>query len=76
MSLAHQPGLSCDDPPHGLLETAVADGTVPGGAALVARGDEVRRRRGRVDSIVRVASITKPIVAAAVMPSSMTGWWR
>ena len=55
---------------HRLLETAVADGTVPGAAALVARGDEVEIAGAgevEVDSIARVASITKPIVAAAVM---------
>ena len=55
---------------HRLLETAVADGTVPGAAALVARGDEVEIAGAgevEVDSIVRVASITKPIIAAAVM---------
>jgi CubicO group peptidase (beta-lactamase class C family) len=53
-----------------LLENAVENGTLPGAAALVARGDhaeiaaagEVRR-----DSIVRVASLTKPITAAALM---------
>ena len=53
-----------------LLESAGRDGTVPGAAALVARGDEVEI--GSVgelepDSIVRIASITKPITAAAVM---------
>jgi CubicO group peptidase (beta-lactamase class C family) len=53
-----------------LLETAVGNGTVPGAAALVARGDEVEiGNAGEVepDSIVRIASITKPITAAAVM---------
>jgi CubicO group peptidase (beta-lactamase class C family) len=53
-----------------LLETAVARGTVPGAAALVARGDDVEIcSAGEIeaDSIVRVASITKPITAAAVM---------
>lgn len=53
-----------------LLETAVGDGTVPGAAALVARGDEVElvgAGEVEVDSIVRLASITKPITAAAVM---------
>ncbi len=53
-----------------LLETAVGDGTVPGAAALVARGDQIED--GSVgelapDSIVRIASMTKPITAAAVM---------
>jgi CubicO group peptidase (beta-lactamase class C family) len=53
-----------------LLETAVADGTVPGAAALVARGDEAEiAGAGEIapDSIVRIASMTKPITAAAVM---------
>lgn len=53
-----------------LLETAVRDGTVPGSAALVARGDEVEVAGvGDVqpESIVRIASMTKPITAAAVM---------
>jgi CubicO group peptidase (beta-lactamase class C family) len=53
-----------------LLETAVDSGAVPGAAALVARGDEVEvGSAGDVepDSVVRIASITKPITAAAVM---------
>jgi CubicO group peptidase (beta-lactamase class C family) len=53
-----------------LLETAAADGELPGAAALVARGDEVEVASvGEVgpDSIFRIASITKPITAAAVM---------
>jgi CubicO group peptidase (beta-lactamase class C family) len=53
-----------------LLETAVADGTVPGAAALVARADAVEvGSAGELepDSIVRLASTTKPITAAAVM---------
>jgi CubicO group peptidase (beta-lactamase class C family) len=53
-----------------LLETAVASGAAPGAAALVARGDEVETASvGELepDSIVRIASITKLIVAAAVM---------
>jgi CubicO group peptidase (beta-lactamase class C family) len=53
-----------------LLETAVESGTVPGAAALVSRGDDVEGvAAGEVeqDSIVRIASITKPITAAAVM---------
>ena len=55
-----------------------SDGSVPGAVALVARGDRVEvRPSARVDvdgtapmardSIFRIASITKPIVAAAVM---------
>lgn len=53
-----------------LLDRAVADGTVPGASALVARGDEVEvGAAGELepDSVVRIASITKPITAAAVM---------
>jgi CubicO group peptidase (beta-lactamase class C family) len=53
-----------------LLESAVSDGTVPGAAALVARGDRVEvASAGELepDSIVRLASTTKPIIAAAVM---------
>jgi CubicO group peptidase (beta-lactamase class C family) len=61
-----------------VLEEAVATGTVPGAVALVARGDRVDVEAvGSVDvdasapmardTIFRVASITKPIVAAAVM---------
>jgi len=50
-----------------LLESAVSDGTVPGAAALVARGDRVEvASAGELepDSIVRLASTTKPIMAA------------
>jgi CubicO group peptidase (beta-lactamase class C family) len=53
-----------------LVEAAVDDGTVPGAAALVARGDDVEiAGAGEVepDSIVRLASTTKPITAAALM---------
>src|SRR5205814_4125703 len=53
-----------------LLEAAVADGAAPGAAALVARGGDAEiGSAGEVepDSIVRIASITKPITAAAVM---------
>src|SRR5438270_5799681 len=53
-----------------LLEAAVADGAAPGAAALVARGDDAGIGSvGEIepDSIVRIASITKPITAAAVM---------
>ena len=55
---------------HDLLEQAAASGDVPGAAALVARGDEVEVAAvGELafDSIARLASITKPITAAAVM---------
>jgi CubicO group peptidase (beta-lactamase class C family) len=53
-----------------LLESAVESGTVPGAAALVGRGEDVEIVAvGEVEaqSIVRLASITKPITAAAVM---------
>ena len=53
-----------------LLETEVKSGAVPGAAALVARRDQIEiAGAGEVtaDSIVRIASITKPITAAAVM---------
>jgi CubicO group peptidase (beta-lactamase class C family) len=53
-----------------LLQAAVRDGTVPGAAALVARGDEVETAAaGELGpgSIARIASLTKPITAAAVM---------
>jgi CubicO group peptidase (beta-lactamase class C family) len=53
-----------------LLEAAVGEGMAPGAAALVARGDEVEiGSAGEVepDSIFRIASMTKPITAAAVM---------
>ena len=52
------------------LETTAESGKVPGAAALVARGEDVEIAGvGEVepDSIVRIASITKPITAAAVM---------
>ena len=60
-----------------VLEAPVGDGTVPGAVALVARATVEMQAAGSVDvegtapmardSIFRVASITKPIVAAAVM---------
>ena len=53
-----------------LLAAAVERGAAPGAAALVARDDEVEiASAGEVEpgSIVRIASITKPITAAAVM---------
>jgi CubicO group peptidase (beta-lactamase class C family) len=61
-----------------ILETYVSDGSVPGAVALVARGDRVEvqavgsvdvegTRAMARDSIFRIASITKPITAAAVM---------
>jgi len=54
----------------GLLRTAVDSGAAPGAAALIARGEDVEiASAGELtpDSIVRIASITKPITAAAVM---------
>lgn len=61
-----------------ILDAYVADGTVPGAVALVARGDRTEVEAvGSADtdgaapmargSIFRIASITKPITAAAVM---------
>src|SRR5580765_2909266 len=53
-----------------LLKTTVESGCVPGAAALVAHGEEVEvAGAGEVEpeSIVRIASITKPITAAGVM---------
>jgi CubicO group peptidase (beta-lactamase class C family) len=63
---------------HDILQTHVSNGSMPGAVALVARGDRVEVQAagfpdvdgtcpmGR-DSIFRIASITKPITAAAVM---------
>jgi CubicO group peptidase (beta-lactamase class C family) len=53
-----------------LLDATVQSGTVPGAAALVSHGENVEiAGAGEVEpeSIVRIASITKPITAAAVM---------
>jgi CubicO group peptidase (beta-lactamase class C family) len=65
------------DGPHDMLETYVGKGTLPGAVALVARGDRVEVTAvGSValggapmarDSIFRIASLTKPITAAATM---------
>ena len=62
---------------HGVLDRYVADGSLPGAVALVARGDRAEAAvvgskavgGGPMtrDAIFRLASITKPIVAAAVM---------
>ena len=62
---------------HDTLQTHVSNGSVPGAVGLVARGDRVEVAAvgsiavGGVpmarDSIFRIASITKPITAAAVM---------
>ena len=61
-----------------ILQTYVSNGSVPGAVGLIARGDRVEvEAAGSADvdgtspmardSIFRVASITKPIIAAAVM---------
>lgn len=60
-----------------VLTSRIDDGTVPGAIAAVAHGDDVRvdvlGTTGpggvplRRDTIVRIASVTKPIVAAAAM---------
>jgi CubicO group peptidase (beta-lactamase class C family) len=61
-----------------VLERHVADGSVPGAVALVARGDDVEVEAVGVvdvegtapmarDTLFRIASITKPIAAAAVL---------
>ncbi|MEU6085560.1 serine hydrolase domain-containing protein [Streptomyces sp. NPDC047085] len=63
---------------HDTLRRYVDDGTVPGAVALVARGDDVEvvtvghADTGRTapmarDSLFRIASITKPVTAAAVL---------
>jgi CubicO group peptidase (beta-lactamase class C family) len=61
-----------------LLEAHVSDGAVPGAVALLARGEQVEVQAVGAaavggaapmarDSIFRIASITKPITAAALM---------
>jgi CubicO group peptidase (beta-lactamase class C family) len=61
-----------------VLQRYVSDGSVPGAVGLVARGDQVELQAAGAtdvagtapmawDSIFRIASLTKPIVAAAVM---------
>ncbi|MCX4585906.1 serine hydrolase [Streptomyces sp. NBC_01481] len=61
---------------HDTLQVSVSNGSVPGAVGLVARGDRVEVAAvGSVDgtapmardSIFRIASLTKPVVAAAVM---------
>ncbi len=63
---------------HDVLQARVEDGTVPGAVGLIANGDDVELVAvGSVDfagtapmtadSIFRIASITKPIAAAAVL---------
>jgi len=53
-----------------IVGSAVATDIVPGAAALVSRGDDVEVASAgdfESDSIARIASISKPITAAAVM---------
>ena len=61
-----------------ILQTYVNNGSVPGAVGLIARGDRVEVQAAGCtdtdgtypmarDSIFRIASITKPITAAAVM---------
>ncbi|MEU5879655.1 serine hydrolase domain-containing protein [Spirillospora sp. NPDC047279] len=63
---------------HDLLQPYVDDGTFPGAVGLIARGDRVEAAAVGTtdtgggtpmsrDTIVRIASITKPIAAAAAM---------
>ena len=63
---------------HDILQTHVGNGSVPGAVSLVARGGQVEVQavgsadaEGSApmarDSIFRIASITKPVTAAAVM---------
>ncbi|MCM2423651.1 serine hydrolase domain-containing protein [Streptomyces sp. RKAG293] len=63
---------------HDILQAHVSEGPLPGAVGLVARGDQVEVRVvGSADadgtspmardSIFRIASITKPVIAAAVM---------
>ncbi len=63
---------------HDILQTYVSDGLVPGAVGLVARGGRVEVQAAGFadvdgtspmarDSIFRIASITEPITAAAVM---------
>ena len=63
---------------HDILQACVSNGSVPGAVGLMARGDRVEvQAAGSADadgtspmardSIFRIASITKPITAAAVM---------
>ncbi|EST27100.1 serine hydrolase domain-containing protein [Streptomyces niveus] len=62
----------------GVLQAQVSEGPLPGAVAMVARGDRIEvAEAGSADaagttpltrdSIFRIASITKPVVAAAVM---------
>ncbi len=70
---------------HDVLQTHVSNGSVPGAVGLVARGDRVEVQAvGSADadgtcpmardSIFRIASITKPVTAAAAMMLVEDGW--
>lgn len=63
---------------HDILEKHVSNGPMPGAVGLVARGDRIEVRAVGTadvsgtspmtrDSIFRIASITKPVIAAAMM---------
>src|SRR5437762_10537156 len=62
---------------HDILQTYVGNGSVPGAVGLMAPGDRVEVAAGSADvdgttpmarnSIFRIASLTKPLTAAAVM---------
>lgn len=59
------------------LEAVLEEARLPGAAAMVARGEAVEVASvGEIapDSICRVASITKPITAAAVMLTDGALW--
>src|SRR5436309_6404962 len=74
----HNSGRGTMSNVHDILQTYVGNGSVPGAVGLMARGDRVEvAAAGSADvggtspmardSIFRVASITRPITAAAVM---------
>ena len=63
---------------HDLLQSAVGDGSVPGAVALITRGDAVELAVAGTaeaggsapmarDSIFRIASLTKPVIAALAL---------
>ena len=76
--LCHDDATMTNDKLHAALARHVERGDLPGLVALVARGDEVRvdaigtqtvggQQPMRRDTIFRIASITKPLAAAATM---------
>src|SRR5712691_6823642 len=82
MSIVIFPNAPGDEGPmsnlRDILQTYVSNGSVPGAVGLIARGDRVEvQAAGSAeadgtspmarDSIFRIASITKPVTAAAVM---------